>query len=121
MRAVKTVLTAAKNLKYQQAKKQASIIAGSVGSKLPSGDVGNQTTFLSNEESEETIILRSIRDVNLPKFLAEDIQLFEGIINDLFQGMEIPETDYPSLRDCLYNAMLQLNYQTSQQFTEKVF
>lgn len=83
MRAVKTVLTAAKNLKYQQAKKQLSLLMSSVEDRIP-GDIGNQTTFLTNEESEESIILRSIRDVNLPKFLAEDIQLFEGIINDLF-------------------------------------
>lgn len=58
-----------------------------------------------SEESEESIILRSIRDVNLPKFLAEDIPLFEGIIHDLFQGQEIPQTDYPQLRNCLYKAL----------------
>ena len=41
------------------------------------------------DEKEDLLTLRAIYDVNLPKFLAGDSQLFKWIIADLFPGSEI--------------------------------
>ena len=48
----------------------------------------------SPDMNEYQLLLRALRDVNVPKFLKDDIPLFENIIIDLFPGIDRPEVDY---------------------------
>lgn len=41
--------------------------------------------------AEDVVLIRAMRDSNVPKFLAEDLPLFNALIQDLFPGVEIPE------------------------------
>lgn len=50
---------------------------------------------------ENQLLLRALRDVNVPKFLKDDLPLFENIIKDLFPGIEKPKVDYGKLMDGL--------------------
>ncbi len=82
MRAVKTSITRAGLLKR--------------GIQLPPERKG-----VMKKQEEEALVLRALHDVNMPKFLKDDVPLFEGIIGDLFPGIEKPEPDYGQLTQAL--------------------
>jgi dynein heavy chain len=39
---------------------------------------------------EETILMRALRDFNLPKIITEDVEVFMGLIGDLFPKTSVP-------------------------------
>ena len=47
--------------------------------------------------SEDVLLIRAMRDANVPKFLANDLPLFNGIVQDLFPNVQIPEEDQSEL------------------------
>ena len=50
-----------------------------------------------NAAEEAYILIHALRDANMPKFLVEDVPLFESIMADLFPGMKPPQPDYGAL------------------------
>ena len=72
MRAVKTVIAVAGNLKREKP--------------------------MMNERQ---IVLRALRDVNVPKFLRDDLKLFNGIVSDLFPKMVEEVVDYGDLEEAI--------------------
>ncbi|XP_036933614.1 dynein heavy chain 6, axonemal [Acanthopagrus latus] len=70
--------------------------------------------------SEDVVLIRALRDSNLPKFLADDAVLFGGILSDLFPGVCIPEHDYGVLRSTITESLVKRNLQPLASMTNKV-
>ncbi|TFK08141.1 activating transcription factor 7-interacting protein 1 [Platysternon megacephalum] len=70
--------------------------------------------------NEEVVLIRALRDSNLPKFLADDALLFSGIISDLFPGVIIPEHDYGILQSTIIDVMLSKGLQPEASMVHKV-
>jgi len=45
--------------------------------------------------------MRALRDMNLPKFVYDDVPLFLGLIGDLFPGLDCPRVRYPDFNDAV--------------------
>jgi len=44
---------------------------------------------------EKALLMRALRDFNLPKIVAEDLDIFSGLLGDLFPGIDVPrKRDY---------------------------
>ncbi|XP_004388305.1 dynein axonemal heavy chain 6 [Trichechus manatus latirostris] len=70
--------------------------------------------------NEDVVLIRALRDSNLPKFLTDDALLFSGIISDLFPGVLIPEHDYGILQSTIVDVMTRQNLQPELCMVKKV-
>ncbi|XP_044053526.1 dynein axonemal heavy chain 10 isoform X1 [Siniperca chuatsi] len=70
--------------------------------------------------SEDVVLMRALRDMNLPKFVFEDVPLFLGLISDLFPGLDCPRVRYPNFNDAVEQILQENNYVILSNQVDKV-
>ncbi|KAL0979348.1 hypothetical protein UPYG_G00183960 [Umbra pygmaea] len=74
----------------------------------------------SPDLSEDVVLMRALRDMNLPKFVFEDVPLFLGLISDLFPGLDCPRVHYPSFNDAVEQTLVENKYLVLSNQVDKV-
>jgi len=60
---------------------------------------------------EPMLVMRTLRDMNLSKFVAEDVPLFLALIDDLFPGLKAPAMKHPLVEPAVAKAVAENNLQ----------
>ena len=50
------------------------------------------------DKGESLLLMRTLRDMNLSKFVAEDVPLFLSLLNDMFPGMNPEKATFPDVQ-----------------------
>jgi len=72
------------------------------------------------EVDENLLLIRAMRDSNVPKFLEHDLPLFRGILADLFPGVVVPFVDYGKLQEAIENQLRLAKLQLVPSFITKI-
>lgn len=73
---------------------------------------GKKRRLMPNTREEEVVYL-AMRDMNIARFTANDLPLFNGIMSDIFPGTRIPDVDYMDINFALTDFMTENNLQVN--------
>uniref|UniRef100_A0A3P8TGW6 Dynein, axonemal, heavy polypeptide 9 like n=1 Tax=Amphiprion percula TaxID=161767 RepID=A0A3P8TGW6_AMPPE len=69
---------------------------------------------------EEQVLMRALRDFNLPKIVTSDVPIFLGLISDLFPQLDVPRKRDPKLENSVRQSVSELRLQPEENFILKV-
>ncbi|XP_042285828.1 dynein axonemal heavy chain 11 isoform X2 [Thunnus maccoyii] len=69
---------------------------------------------------EEQVLMRALRDFNLPKIVTSDVPIFLGLISDLFPQLDVPRKRDPELENAVRQSVSELRLQPEENFILKV-
>ncbi|NXO09420.1 DYH9 protein, partial [Oriolus oriolus] len=72
------------------------------------------------ERPEEQVLMRSLRDFNIPKIVTDDVPVFLGLIGDLFPALDVPRKRDLGFEAVVKEAVLELRLQPEDNFVLKV-
>ncbi|XP_069077648.1 dynein axonemal heavy chain 11-like [Pleurodeles waltl] len=69
---------------------------------------------------EDQVLMRALRDFNLPKIVTNDVSIFLGLINDLFPLLEVPRKKDLKMEQMVRQSIAELRLQPEETFILKV-
>ncbi|XP_055973719.1 dynein axonemal heavy chain 9 [Sorex fumeus] len=69
---------------------------------------------------EDQVLMRSLRDFNIPKIVTDDMPVFMGLIGDLFPALDVPRKRDLDFEALVRKAVLDLKLQAEDNFVLKV-
>lgn len=88
--------------------KSVLVVAGS----LKRGDPGR---------AEDQVLMRALRDFNIPKIVTDDMPVFMGLIGDLFPALDVPRKRDLDFEKHVKESILDLKLQAEDNFVLKVW
>jgi len=73
-------------------------------------NMADQLKRTSNDLPENVVLMRALRDMNLPKFIYDDVPLFLGLIRDLFPDLDCPRMRYPDFNEAVEAVLKEHGY-----------
>jgi dynein heavy chain len=67
------------------------------------------------EMPEDIVLMRALRDMNMPKFVFDDVPLFHGLIQDLFPGLRAERVGYEGLKEIIVENMDNMGFKHSEE------
>jgi dynein heavy chain len=72
------------------------------------------------EDAEEIVLLRALQDMNLPKFIDDDVNLFLNLLNDLFPNISYLKIHNENLHRIIEEVLNNQQYILVQEQIEKI-
>nr|XP_035961168.1 dynein heavy chain 9, axonemal [Halichoerus grypus] len=72
------------------------------------------------DRPEDQVLMRSLRDFNIPKIVTDDIPVFMGLIGDLFPALDVPRRRDLNFEALVRKAIVDLKLQAEDNFVLKV-
>ncbi|KAI3432720.1 hypothetical protein D9Q98_004263 [Chlorella vulgaris] len=71
------------------------------------------------DKSEAVLMMRTLRDMNMSKFVAEDVPLFLALVDDLFPGTRAERSQYPEVMAALEKVVAERGLQPHPSWLQK--
>ncbi|XP_062567134.1 dynein beta chain, ciliary-like [Saccostrea cucullata] len=72
------------------------------------------------DRPEDQVLMRALRDFNIPKIVIDDLPIFMGLISDLFPALNVPRKRDPELEKQIKQATLDQKLQPEDNFILKI-